>query len=239
MSETVMLTSNPYHAEDGERVGGTVGLPLPGVQRAGARRQGRGRARRRDRRHRGARARTCSPATGACRRRRTRSSPTPTRWFKTGDVGRFDANGYLTIVGRSKDLIISGGYNVYPGRDRGLHQRHARRRRVRRWSACRTRTSAKRWSRSSCRKPARALDADAIVATLKDADRQLQGAQARLRRRRAAAQRDGQGAEEPAARAAQGAVRGLSARPPRAGPPASLDDVVPWRTWSTPADVTA
>jgi malonyl-CoA/methylmalonyl-CoA synthetase len=35
-------------------------------------------------------------------------------WFKTGDVGKIDALGYVTIVGRSKDLIISGGYNVYP-----------------------------------------------------------------------------------------------------------------------------
>jgi hypothetical protein len=40
-------------------------------------------------------------------------------WFKTGDVGRIDADGYVTIVGRSKDLIISGGYNVYPAEIEG------------------------------------------------------------------------------------------------------------------------
>jgi malonyl-CoA/methylmalonyl-CoA synthetase len=34
--------------------------------------------------------------------------------FETGDVGRFDADGYVSIVGRSKDLVITGGYNVYP-----------------------------------------------------------------------------------------------------------------------------
>jgi malonyl-CoA/methylmalonyl-CoA synthetase len=40
-------------------------------------------------------------------------------WFKTGDVGHIDADGYVTIVGRSKDLIISGGYNVYPAEIEG------------------------------------------------------------------------------------------------------------------------
>jgi malonyl-CoA/methylmalonyl-CoA synthetase len=41
-------------------------------------------------------------------------------WFKTGDVGRIDVDGYVTIVGRSKDLIISGGYNVYPAEIEGV-----------------------------------------------------------------------------------------------------------------------
>jgi malonyl-CoA/methylmalonyl-CoA synthetase len=40
-------------------------------------------------------------------------------WFKTGDVGRIDTQGYVTIVGRSKDLIITGGYNVYPAEVEG------------------------------------------------------------------------------------------------------------------------
>ena len=40
-------------------------------------------------------------------------------WFKTGDVGKIDAQGVVTIVGRSKDLIISGGYNVYPAEIEG------------------------------------------------------------------------------------------------------------------------
>ncbi|MEO8835654.1 MAG: malonyl-CoA synthase, partial [Caldimonas sp.] len=45
---------------------------------------------------------------------KTKEEFTDDGWFKTGDVGQVDAGGYVTIVGRSKDLIISGGYNVYP-----------------------------------------------------------------------------------------------------------------------------
>ncbi|MDP2769816.1 MAG: AMP-binding protein, partial [Giesbergeria sp.] len=45
---------------------------------------------------------------------------TPDGWFKTGDVGVVDESGYVRIVGRSKDLIISGGYNVYPAEVEGF-----------------------------------------------------------------------------------------------------------------------
>jgi malonyl-CoA/methylmalonyl-CoA synthetase len=45
---------------------------------------------------------------------KTKEEFTSDGWFKTGDVGKIDERHYITIVGRSKDLIISGGYNVYP-----------------------------------------------------------------------------------------------------------------------------
>jgi malonyl-CoA/methylmalonyl-CoA synthetase len=50
---------------------------------------------------------------------KTREEFTDDGWFRTGDVGRIDERGYVTIVGRSKDLIISGGYNVYPAEIEG------------------------------------------------------------------------------------------------------------------------
>lgn len=104
-----MLTSNPY---DGNRVGGTVGLPLPGVSARVVDDQGQlcacgeiG----------GIEVRGPNVFGGYWRMpEKTREEFTADGWFKTGDVGRWDPNGYLSIVGRSKDLIISGGYNVYP-----------------------------------------------------------------------------------------------------------------------------
>jgi malonyl-CoA/methylmalonyl-CoA synthetase len=50
---------------------------------------------------------------------KTKEEFTDDGWFKTGDVGRIDERGYVCIVGRSKDLIISGGYNVYPAEIEG------------------------------------------------------------------------------------------------------------------------
>ena len=110
MSETVMLTSNPYL---GERRGGTVGLPLPGVQLriVNAQQQQRvppGEV---------GDIQVKGPNVFAGYWRmpeKTAQEFTADGFFRTGDVGRQDADGYVSIVGRSKDLIISGGYNVYP-----------------------------------------------------------------------------------------------------------------------------
>lgn len=110
MTETNMNTSNPYA---GERVAGTVGLPLPGVEVI-----------------------VTDPQTGAeladgeigmvevrgpnvfkgywQMPEKTAAELRDNGFFITGDLGRIDEKGYLHIVGRGKDLIITGGYNVYP-----------------------------------------------------------------------------------------------------------------------------
>jgi malonyl-CoA/methylmalonyl-CoA synthetase len=104
MTETVMLTSNPL---DGERRPGTVGLPLPGTD-----------VRIVDPDDTGAGAievRGPNVFAGYWRRPELATTEfTTDGWFRTGDIGCFDPDGYLSIVGRAKDLVISGGLNVYP-----------------------------------------------------------------------------------------------------------------------------
>jgi malonyl-CoA/methylmalonyl-CoA synthetase len=99
LTETVMNASNPY---DGERRAGSVGFALPGVElRLGA----------------GDEILVRGPNVfpGYWERPEATAAVFDAEgWFATGDIGAFDADGYLRIVGRSKDLIISGGYNVYP-----------------------------------------------------------------------------------------------------------------------------
>lgn len=122
MSETIMLTSNPYqadarHGDQDERRGATVGFPLPGVglrvvddanQDLPVGEIGN------------IQVRGPNVFQGYWRMpEKTAEEFTQDGWFKTGDVGKVDERGYVSIVGRSKDLIISGGYNVYPAEIEG------------------------------------------------------------------------------------------------------------------------
>ncbi len=117
MSETVMLCSNPYAADvryqgQSERRGGTVGFPLPGTELRVTGDDGQplpageiG----------GIQVRGPNVFKGYWQMpEKTAQEFADGGWFKTGDVGQQDARGYVSIVGRSKDLIISGGFNVYP-----------------------------------------------------------------------------------------------------------------------------
>lgn len=100
MTETLMLVSNPY---DGERRAGSVGFPLPGVElRLSEGRKGE------------ILVRGPSVFDGYWERPESPADSFDDRWFRTGDLGSVDADGYLQILGRSKELIISGGLNVYP-----------------------------------------------------------------------------------------------------------------------------
>jgi malonyl-CoA/methylmalonyl-CoA synthetase len=101
MSEAVIITSNPLN---GDRVPGSVGFPLPGVElRIDGDDVG------------GIEIKGPSVFAGYWRNpEKTAEEFTPDGFFRTGDVGRQDADGRVWITGRAKDLIISGGYNVYP-----------------------------------------------------------------------------------------------------------------------------
>ena len=110
MTETNMNTSNPY---DGERRAGTVGFPLPGVEvRISDRETGKEVSR-------GEigmlQVRGPNVFIGYWRMlEKTREELLEDGFFLTGDLAMVDERGYIDIVGRDKDLVISGGYNVYP-----------------------------------------------------------------------------------------------------------------------------
>jgi malonyl-CoA/methylmalonyl-CoA synthetase len=100
MTETLMNVSNPY---DGERRAGSVGLPLPGVElRLANGDEGE------------ILLRGPNVFAGYWERPQATAESFTEGWFRTGDLGAFDSDGYLRILGRSKELIISGGFNVYP-----------------------------------------------------------------------------------------------------------------------------
>ena len=109
MTETNMNTSNPY---DGDRIAGTVGFPLPGVElriteAEGGRVLPQGEI--------GViEVKGPNVFKGYWRMPEKTAAEFRDGWFITGDVGKVDERGYVHIVGRAKDLIISGGFNVYP-----------------------------------------------------------------------------------------------------------------------------
>ena len=108
MTETNMNTSNPY---EGERRAGTVGFPLPGVElrimTEGVEVQPGEVG--------GIEVRGSNVFQGYWQMpEKTAEELRADGWFITGDLGRIDADGYVQIVGRAKDLVISGGFNVYP-----------------------------------------------------------------------------------------------------------------------------
>jgi malonyl-CoA/methylmalonyl-CoA synthetase len=97
MSETLMNISNPY---TGERRAGTVGLPLPGVSVRLVEGE--------------VQLRGPNVFAGYWRRAEATSAAFDDGWFRTGDMAECSADGYYTLLGRKSDLIISGGFNIYP-----------------------------------------------------------------------------------------------------------------------------
>ncbi len=110
MTETVMNLTNPC---DGERRPGTVGMPFPGQEARVV--DVRSRQVLGDERDGEIQVRGPHVFAGYWNRPdATAEAFTADRWFSTGDLGRRDAAGYYTITGRARELIISGGFNIYP-----------------------------------------------------------------------------------------------------------------------------
>jgi malonyl-CoA/methylmalonyl-CoA synthetase len=108
MSETLMLISNPY---EGERRAGTVGFPLPGVSvRLGS----PGAATRPPSEVAQVLVRGPNVFSGYWRNADATAAAFDDGWFRTGDLAERSADGYYTLHGRMSDLIISGGFNIYP-----------------------------------------------------------------------------------------------------------------------------
>ena len=107
LTETMINASNPYV---GERRPGTVGFALPGIELRLGSYPGSDRSQPGEIQVRG--PNVCGGYWG--RSGQSTDAISPSGWFKTGDIGQFDPDGYLRIVGRIKELIITGGYNVYP-----------------------------------------------------------------------------------------------------------------------------
>ncbi len=108
MTETLMNISNPY---DGERRPGSIGLPLPGVIVKIVGPDGQELA---DGETGELWLRGPNVFPGYWRREDATKAAFVDGWFKTGDIGSRSADGYYTLSGRKSDLIISGGFNIYP-----------------------------------------------------------------------------------------------------------------------------
>jgi malonyl-CoA/methylmalonyl-CoA synthetase len=108
MSETLMTTSNPY---DGERRAGTVGVPLPGVEVRLLDAEGRDVA---DGESGELYVRSDAVFAGYFRQPQATGAAFDDGWFRTGDLATRSLDGYYTLQGRRSDVIISGGFNIYP-----------------------------------------------------------------------------------------------------------------------------
>lgn len=112
MTETNMNTSNPY---DGDRIAGTVGMPLPGVEVRITDREGGDHTPLPQGEIGMLEVRGPNVFQGYWRMpEKTAEELLEDGFFITGDLAQIDERGYVQIVGRDKDLVISGGYNVYP-----------------------------------------------------------------------------------------------------------------------------